>query len=274
MESALGAVAPGLTSDQPHAPSGNHWAPQSPHTERSIDDMNARVPPADAALDFVESLSPRASAAFLGVSAARTDTSDLDIVIVGSEGPYRESFVHNGWPVEAFVHTPESWRAFFASDVARRRPSLPYMCGRGIVLIDVDGLGSRIAAEARALLDAGPPPLTPGELAQRRYRVTDSIDDLIGSRSLPESLFIGAALVHEVTSLSLGASGRWEGEGKWSLRLLKEKDPESARAVVAGLRRLATGEDPAPLIAWAESELRAAGGRLFEGYRASGYPLT
>ncbi len=234
--------------------------------------MNARVPPADAALDFVELLSPRANAAFLGVSATRTDTSDLDIVIVGPEGPYRELFIHDGWHVEAFVHTSESLRAFFASDIARRRPSLPNMCGRGVVLIDVDGLGSRIAAEARALLDAGPPPLTPDELALRRYRVTDSIDDLVGSRSLPESLFIAAALVHQVISLSLGASGRWEGEGKWSYRLLKEKDPDSARAVISGLRRLVKGEDPAPLIAWAESELRAAGGRLFEGYRVGGYP--
>lgn len=246
--------------------------PQCPFAARSIDRMTARVPPVDAALDFVEWVSPQASAAFLGVSATRTDTSDLDIVVLGPDGPYRESFIHGGWPVEAFVHTVKSLPAFFASDVARRRPSLPHMCGRGVVLVDIDGLGSRIAMEARALLDAGPPPLTPDELAQRRYRVTDSIDDLLGSRSLPESLFIAAALIHQVTSLSLGASGCWEGEGKWSLRLLKEKDPDSARTVVAGLRRLATGEDAAPLIAWAESELRAAGGRLFEGYRASGYP--
>ena len=63
--------------------------------------MNARVPPADAALDFVELLSPRANAAFLGVSATRTDTSDLDIVIVGPEGPYREGFIHDGWHVAA-----------------------------------------------------------------------------------------------------------------------------------------------------------------------------
>ena len=48
--------------------------------------------------------------------------------------------------------------------------------------------------------------------------------------------------------------------------------PGFARAVISGLRRLVKGEDPAPLIAWAESELRAAGGRLFEGYRVGGYP--
>jgi hypothetical protein len=62
---------------------------------RSIDRMNARVPPVDAALDFVQWLSPRASAAFLGVSATRTDTSDLDIVVVGPDAIPR--VVHPRW---------------------------------------------------------------------------------------------------------------------------------------------------------------------------------
>ena len=39
-----------------------------------------------------------------------TETSDLDLVVVYErlEAAYRESFVHGGWPIEVFVHDPET----------------------------------------------------------------------------------------------------------------------------------------------------------------------
>src|SRR6476659_10176637 len=92
----------------------------------------------NAGRSFVERYFPECSAAFLGGSVIRgeaTPTSDLDIVIVttSKDAPYRESFVEFGWPIEAFVHTKDSLKDFFASDAKRRTPSLQTMCAEGIV---------------------------------------------------------------------------------------------------------------------------------------------
>src|SRR5712691_2282206 len=112
---------------------------------------------------------PAARAAFLGggvLSARRTMTSDLDIVVVidGSPAPYRESLRWRGWPVELFVHRVDGIGAWFAKDAAERLPTLARMCAGGVILADADGSGAAILAQAEAILAAGPPPLSPDEL--------------------------------------------------------------------------------------------------------------
>ena len=77
---------------------------------------------------------PAARAAFLGggvLSARRTATSDLDIVVLldGPPAPYRESLRWRGWPAEIFVQDVNQIGAWFAKDVARRRPTLATMPG-------------------------------------------------------------------------------------------------------------------------------------------------
>ncbi|HAT9793188.1 TPA: GNAT family N-acetyltransferase, partial [Legionella pneumophila subsp. pneumophila] len=44
-----------------------------------------------------------------------TQVSDLDLVIVYEKliRAYREAFVYEGWPIDAFVHDRESIRYFF-----------------------------------------------------------------------------------------------------------------------------------------------------------------
>lgn len=134
---------------------------------------------------LVESRFPECEVAFLAGSVIRgegTPTSDLDIVIITSrpEAPYRESLVFEGWPVEAFVHSPDSVRRYFASDAAGRRPMLPMMCAEGIIVRGQNGLAETIKAEAQALLDAGPTSLTPDERDNYRYALTDLLDDFEG----------------------------------------------------------------------------------------------
>src|ERR1022692_5262518 len=70
--------------------------------------MMADMDPVADAADLVRDRFPDALAAFLGggvLSACRTATSDLDIVVLlaGPPAPYRESLQFRGWPVELFV---------------------------------------------------------------------------------------------------------------------------------------------------------------------------
>ncbi len=129
---------------------------------------------------------PEARAAFLGggvLSPHRTPTSDLDVVVLidGLPAPYRESFRWHDWPAELFVQDARVIGAWFARDIARRRPTLARMCADGELLIDVDGTGATVRDQAKAVLAGGPPPVTQEELDRHRYGLTDLLDDLAGS---------------------------------------------------------------------------------------------
>lgn len=228
--------------------------------------------PIDAANAFIRKYFPDCWAAFLAGSVVRgeeTPTSDLDIVIItsGDKGaPYRESFRAFGWPIEAFIHTAESYRDFFASDAKRRRPSLPMMCAEGIILRDQDGQAIRIKEEARGLIDAGPEPLSAAETNNLRYAITDILDDLLGSQRHDESLFIAYDLAVTATELILSYHRQWLGRGKWVLRAFHRYDPHLAEQLAEALRAFCETGDRDKLVQFAESALEPVGGRLFEGY--------
>jgi hypothetical protein len=212
---------------------------------------------------------PGAVASFLGdgvLSARRTATSDLDIVVVldGPPAPFRESLRWRGWPAELFVHDADSIEVFFARDTARRKPSLARMVAGGAVLTDVDGTAAAVRERAQSVLAAGPPPLSTAELELRRYGLTDSLDDLAGSTDPGETAVIGWHVWTQTAELALLLAGSWLGGGKWLLRELRAADPE-----LAGRLLLAAG-DPAALTDLADQVLRGAGGRLWEGFRLPG----
>ena len=63
-----------------------------------------------------------------------TEHSDIDFVVLYPklDQAYRESFLFNGWPVEAFVHDPDTLRYFFyEQDIPSGVPSLPSMVLEG-----------------------------------------------------------------------------------------------------------------------------------------------
>jgi hypothetical protein len=214
----------------------------------------------------------RVRAAVLAGSVVRgeaTATSDLDMVIVLEtlDTPYRESFVLDSWPVEAFLHNPVSWPSFFADDAERRRPSLPRMCAEGTILVDVDGLATHMKAEAQALIDAGPKPLTNAELRARRYRLTDLLADFVGSQVRGEIYVIANELAMAAAEFLLLVNGQWLGRSKWLYRGLARLNPAAAERLTAALEAVYGLDSRDELLRWVEEVLAPVGGRLFEGYR-------
>lgn len=154
----------------------------------------------EAAHAVVDEHHPDALTAFLGgsvVTGRRTAMSDLDSVVLlhGAPAPYRASLRSDDWPVEMFVHTEATWYAYVEREVRKRRSPLLWMCADGELLFDTDGVGARIAADARKLTAAGPPMLSADEIDDRRYAITDLLDDLAGSSDQSERLFIATELV-------------------------------------------------------------------------------
>ncbi|PEE44236.1 nucleotidyltransferase domain-containing protein [Bacillus pseudomycoides] len=225
----------------------------------------------DAAQKIIESQFPHCDVALLGGSIARgeaTKTSDLDIVIFDGSlsNCYRESFFSNGWPVEVFVHTFETYKEYFKSDCKRGRPSLPQLVSEGIILKGEEGIVTSLKLEARQLLDKGPEKWTEELIRQKRYFITDALDDFIGATKREEELFIANLLADLVHEFVLRVNGQWVGNSKWFIRVLRKYDTSFAEEFVAAFDQFYRTGEKKKLIAFVEGTLENYGGRLFEGF--------
>jgi hypothetical protein len=231
-----------------------------------------RLEPTEVARRVVADRYPHAMCAIAAGSWLRgeaTATSDIDLVVVDESGeaPLRESFMAGGWPVEAFVHTRESLLRFFAQDAARAAPSLPMMCSEGRILVDRANQAAGIIATAERLVSAGPAPLASQVLEDRRYALTDLLDDFTSCDRSDEGLLLAAAASVAAGNLLLAVRGAWGGHGKWLPRALARYDPALREQLAASLEAYAHQGDKALLITFVEAVLQEAGGRCFDGYR-------
>lgn len=223
--------------------------------------------PLAAACAVVDEKFPAARAAFLGGSAAterRTPMSDLDVVVLlpGPPAPYRESLVYGPWPVELFVHTEESWRAFVEREIGKRRSPLLWMCAEGVLLLDRDGVGEKISSEAQRLVAAGVPRATADELEDRRYAITDLLDDLAGCDDAGERVFIVTELARRAAELVLVVNGAWLGGGKWLARHVEAVEPGFSNQLSAAVRAALAGREE-DLVGMVDAALNRCGGRLW-----------
>lgn len=232
-----------------------------------------------AANQFIQDNFQGAEAAFFAGSYVRgdaTETSDLDLVVIAlglPNLPYRQSLMYEHldeqWPVEIFVHSPESVYAYFRSDCERRRPALPQMCAEAVILLDKNGLAQKIHSDAEKLLMAGPPMLSLDEQLQFRYQISDVLSDFQGAHDQQEVLFIVSLLIEKSLQFCLAMQQFWYGQGKWAWRALKSSDPTKA-AVLAEAMQCFYGQGlKKPLIDWVSEILEPYGGMLFEGYYSS-----
>ncbi|EEM10915.1 MULTISPECIES: nucleotidyltransferase domain-containing protein [Bacillus] len=225
----------------------------------------------DAAQKIIESQFPHCDVALLGGSIVRgeaTKTSDLDIIILDDSLShcYRESFFSNGWPVEVFVHNFKTYKEYFKGDCKRGRPSLPQLVSEGIILKGEEGIVTSLKLEARQLLDKGPEKWTEELIRQKRYFITDALDDFIGATKREEELFIANLLADLVHEFVLRVNGQWVGNSKWFIRVLRKYDTSFAEEFVEAFDHFYKTGEKKKLIAFVENTLENCGGRLFEGF--------
>ncbi|WP_194827532.1 nucleotidyltransferase domain-containing protein [Nocardia sp. XZ_19_231] len=232
----------------------------------------------DVARQLVRRDFPHARAAWLGGSVAlgiATATSDLDITVLlpGSPAPYRASMYHDSWPVELFVQTEASLEHFCVKEHAARRPATLRLIAHSHLLHDADGSGARLRESYANRLALGPDPLTDQELRSARYRITDLLDDLIGSKDPAERLMIAATLWQVTADLLLTGNKRWTGGGKWLHRELDTFDRITGTSyahVLAGAVESVAADVIEPMVDAVTEALDRFGGRLFDGYCVRG----
>ncbi|MBB4572489.1 hypothetical protein GGI59_000476 [Rhizobium lentis] len=197
-----------------------------------------------------------------------TAFSDIDLVVVfpSLERAWRESFTHEGFPVEAFIHDEETLAHYLHADAESGCPIVVNMVAAGrIVGSDIER-ARLIQAKAAGVLASGPKLLAGASYDMLRYQVTDLADDLRGDRSPEEIAAIAAALYQKLADLILLGRGAWTGRGKWAPRLIRKLDVQLAAEFDAAFRLAAQG-DGSQILALADRELALHGGRCFDGFR-------
>ena len=216
---------------------------------------------------------PGADVIFLAGSVVRgesTRTSDLDLVVVFHSLPnaYRESFHYGGWPVEAFVHDPQTVEYFIRQyDAPSAVPSLAAMVSEGVELPARTALGQRLKDMANDFLKAGPVRWSTQEIDSSRYVISDLIEDLREPRSPAEMQAIAVQLYNAIANHFFRSKGLWSARGKTIPRRLRKADDAFASRFEAAFESVFALGKTADLIALAEALLAAHGGFLFEGHR-------
>ncbi len=236
-----------------------------------------RIDPAEAARRILRERYGGARLLFLAGSVVRgeaTPYSDLDLVVLHERLPnaYRESFVYEGWPVEAFVHDTETLRRFFQSDTREGIPSIICMVLEGVELPAPSRLSAGLKAEAAAIVEAGPPAWDEEHVGNVRYWLTDSVDDLRHPRSDEELVATGARLYELVADFFLRSRGLWSGRGKMIPRRLRQADPDFAARFDRAFGALFIEKRQDEAVALVRDMLAPHGGFLFEGYRRDAPP--
>ncbi|HET7388537.1 MAG TPA: hypothetical protein VFJ19_17935 [Nocardioidaceae bacterium] len=239
--------------------------------------IEPRPEPVDAATSFVQQRFPQARCAFVGgavLTEHRTPTSDLDVVVVLDEqdgcAPLRETFEHEGWIVEAFVHTRDSLDRYWHQDAQRRSCALAAMCARSVVVADPAAVAAEIQRAAADRIAAGPPPADDEQVETMRYLLTDLLDDMAGCDKEDELAYLAGAVMRAVAELALVSGGRWGGTGKALARAVAEAEPDLAERLIDGHRHVVVYGDTSVLHRAAVDVLLRVGGPLLVGYRRQG----
>lgn len=251
----------------------DHVHDEIPYDKSKAGDL-MRVPGKEAASLFIERHFPHCNFAILAgsvVTGQGTERSDLDLVILDDSQPqpFRACYREFGWPIEVFVLTTETYRYIFEMNQFRAIPSIQRMCAVGTILKD-DGSAEELIREAKEVLQNGPWPWGAEEIDQARYEITECLEDLTGSASHAEDLFIVNRLAGLVQEFELRMHGYWIGEGKWAVRSLNMYDESFCRRFIHELDVFYKTNEKERLIAFADRVLEPFGGRLFEGFRQDG----
>lgn len=204
------------------------------------------------------------------VRGEATAHSDLDLVVLYPKvkAAFRESFNFKGWPVEAFIHDSETIRYFFHKvDRPIGRATLAEMISEGHEMPASTPLTVQVKDLARDVLREGPPPLSEEDDHDRRYHISELVDDLREPRTRQEMIAVATLAYNELADYYFRSRRSWTGSGKAILKRMKKIDPGFARRFAEAFDILFATGHAARVIELTEEVLAERGGPLFEGYR-------
>ncbi len=216
---------------------------------------------------------PDAKVIFLAGSLMRgegTSTSDLDIVVVYKNlaNAYRDSYSYDGWPVEAFVHDPETLKYFFDEvDAPTGYPSLASMVSEGVEISITSQFSIGLKEMASKALQSGPVAWTSKDVENARYHISDLIEDIKAPRDVHELHATVSVLYSVISNFYFRSKGLWSAKGKAIPRRLQRVDAQFSARFLSAFESAYTKENSDDLVSLASEVLIDHGGFLFDGYR-------
>jgi predicted nucleotidyltransferase len=185
-------------------------------------------------------------------------TSDLDVhVVIASARRQRRNIVLAGVEIEMFINPPFQIRRYMAEGGNDR-----HMFTVGRVVYDPLGVIAELQAEAKALWDAGPPPVQAAWMP--RYFTADllrDIEDVAESDEATANLLIARA-VDLLIETHCRLNRRWPEKPKRRLDSLARWDERAAQFARAALAGGSLGERRSALEQLAEHTLAPIGGPM------------
>ena len=149
-----------------------------------LKDLSSRNDPLPTIQKLIKERYPDAKAIFWAGSVSvnqGTSASDLDLVIVFEEvvHAYREAFIYDGWPIDAFIHDLNTLRDFFEeSRIGNGISGLSYMILNGRDVTNPSAFLKNVKILAQEVFNAGPATWDQEQISKERFLITDVMDDI------------------------------------------------------------------------------------------------
>ena len=204
-----------------------------------------------------------------------TSASDLDLIIVFESLPhaYRETFIYDEWPIDAFIHDTDTLRYFFEeSRTGNGISGLSYMILHGCEVTDPSAFSENIKTLAQKVLDAGPAVWDKKQIDKERFLITDVLDDIKYPASRDEQIVSAARLLEVLGQYYFRSQNKWCASGKSLIRYLQKDNYDLALEFNQSFESLFQRGDTLGIENLVQKILAPHGGLLWDGFRSDALP--
>jgi hypothetical protein len=181
---------------------------------------------------------------------------------------YREAFMYDGWPIDAFIHDPETIRYFFEKIEANDgRPALIQMILNGNEVLGQNDFSRHLKKIAQESLNLGPTTWTKEEIDKERFLITDILDDIKFPKNSDEQIASSIHLFEPLIQFYFRAQKKWAASGKSLIRYLKKEDPVLALEFTEAFEQIFRDNNCSLLEKLIHKILAPYGGALWDGFK-------
>ena len=239
-----------------------------------IKDLSSRSDPLATIQKLIKERYVDAKAVFWAGSVSEdlgTSASDLDLVIVFEKvaHAYREAFIYDAWPIDAFIHDIDTLRYFFEeSRVGNGISGLSHMILNGRIVTKSNAFSENIKTLAAEVLNAGPSALTQAQIDKERFLITDILDDIKFPKNKEEQITSAVHLFEPLLQFYFRCQKKWSASGKSLMRILKQENSQLAEEFTKAFESLVQTGDASGIESAVTKILAPHGGFLWDGFRS------
>jgi predicted nucleotidyltransferase len=235
-----------------------------------------RNPPLQTIQKLIQERYSDAKAVFWGGSVAKeagTQRSDLDLIIVYEQlsNMYREAFIYDEWPIDAFVHDAETLHYVFEeSRTGSGISGSIYMVVHGREVTAPTAFSENIKKLALQYLESEPARWDEKKINKERFFITDVLHDIICPASDNEQIASAAWLYETLSQFYFRANNKWSASGKSIVRYLEADNALLAQEYSKAFDEVFQHGQTKALEKLVKKIVEPFGGLLWDGFKSDG----